>query len=60
MPDFVFLCQNIYTTYKSFFDLYISNSEIQQILNGLLNYIKHLIEFKKNLRTEHFASQSLI
>ena len=60
MSDFSPFLQNIYTTYKSFFDLFISNSEIQQILNGLLNYNKHLIESKKNLRTEHSASQFII
>ena len=57
---FLTLFQNIYTTYKSFFDRSISNSEKQQILNGLLNYNKHLIESKKNSRTEHSASQSPI
>ena len=51
---------NIYTTNKSFFHLFISNSEIQQILNGLLNDNNLLIESKKNLRTEHSASQLLI
>ena len=43
MSDFSPLFQIIYTTHKSFFDLFISNSDIQQILNELLNYKKHLI-----------------
>ena len=60
MSDFSHSFQNIYTTYKSFSDLLISNSETQQILNGLLNYNKHLIELKKNLRREHSALQFLI
>ena len=60
MSDFSLLLQNISLIYKSSFDLFISNSEIQQILNGLLNYNKHLIESKKNIQTEHSASQFLI
>ena len=38
---------NTYIIYKSFSDLFISNLEIKQILNGLPNYNKHLIEWKK-------------
>ena len=57
MSDFSPLLQKIFTTYKSFFDLFISNSEIQLILNGLLNYNNYLIEPK---RTYGRKSQFLI
>ena len=57
MWDFLLLLQSTYITYKSVFDVFISNSETQKISNGLLNYNKHLIESKKNLQTEHSALQ---
>ena len=55
-----FISKYIYTVYTSSLDLFISNSEIQQILNGLLNYNKHLIESKNNLQTKHSDSKFLI
>ena len=53
MLDFSHLSQNIFISYKSFFDLFIYNSETPLILNGHQNYIKHLIKLKKNSQMEH-------
>ena len=49
MLDFSLSSQNISTIYKLSLDFSVSNSGIQQILNGLPNYNEYFDKVKKEL-----------